>query len=115
MTIDLITSEQYETLKKIQETHKVLTLQNNGYETITDPLTKEDKEAIEVIDGILRKSVLGFVEFTNFRMANNDEVVVRLQYNYNAEDNSRYFTGVGYILMKELFTGFINTRHEKSH
>jgi len=107
MTIELITTEQYKILAEIQEKHKILTFQNSGFEYIKkSEFTPEDKEAFEQVESILREHVTGFSEFSNFCHSKDGELRIRLQYNYGAEDNSMSFTGVGYLLLKELLNGF---------
>ena len=37
-----------------------------------------------------------------------EKIVIRFNYNWGAEDNTMSFTGVGYVLLEELLTGFNN-------
>ena len=107
MKINLITIEQKNSIVEIYNSTPILTLQNKGYEYIgKNNLTDEDKEKIKEVESILKTSICGFSSFTNFRLDKNDELQIRLQYNYGAEDGDAYFIGVGYILVDELLNGF---------
>lgn len=87
-----------------------MSLQNKGYEYIKKHnLTDDDKAKIIEIEAILKKHIVGFSSFTNFRLDKNGEAQVRIQYDYGAEDTGprpHYFIGVGYILLDELLNGF---------
>ena len=109
MTINLITPEQYEFLKDMQEKYSSLTFQNVGYQYIDlRKLSEDDKQALKQIGTILRKAIVGFREFNNFCHNENNELRVRFQYNYNADIENRGvpFTGVGYLYLDELLNGF---------
>lgn len=110
MKINLITNEQQKAILDIYEHNPVLTLQNKGYEYIgKNNLTDEDKEKIKEVESILKTSICGFSSFTNFRLDKNNELQIRLQYNYNYDPkNGLPFIGVGYILLDELLNGFKN-------
>lgn len=105
MTIELITSEEHAKLMDIFNKYPALRLQNNGYEYLKkDNLTEEDNAKIKEIEEILKKSIEGFVKFSNFRLSNqSQEIQIRFQYHYSPS-----FTGVGYILLDELLNGFRN-------
>lgn len=106
MRIELITKEQHSILKSIFEKFPALTLQNVGYQYIDrSKFTAEEEEADKVVTEILSKSVKGFVEFSNFRINRNNEIKIRLQYDYSWDVNYPYI-GVGYILLDELLNGF---------
>lgn len=110
MKINLITPVQHAELLNIYNTTPVLTLQNKGYEYINkSKLSKDEWRQIETIESILKDAVIGFASFSNFRFDKNNEVQIRLQYNYGAEDGDTSFIGVGYILLDELLNGF-NTK-----
>ena len=104
MTIELISQSQFDKIKEIKDKNPKLTFENKGYEYIKD-LSKEDKKAVKEVEDILKNHILGFSKFNNFREKNN-EIEIRLQYNYGAEDNSMSFIGVGYIMLNELKNGF---------
>ncbi len=107
MRIELISEEQYNLLKTIQEKHNILTFQNDGYEYIDkSKFTQEDQKAFDEVTEILSKHIVGFREFNNFCHSKSGELRIRFQYNYGADDNSRSFTGVGYLLLDELLKGF---------
>lgn len=108
MKINLITPEEYAMLLEAYANHPILTLQNKGYETPDkSKMTEADLAKHNEISTVLKKAIVGFSSFTNFRLNKNDEIEIRLQYNYNYEPNSGIpFTGVGYILLDELLNGF---------
>jgi hypothetical protein len=110
MKIELISQESHAKLLSIQQNNDILTLQNKGYESIDkSKLSVEEKTKINEVEEILRKSILGFSKFQNFRISNkNAELQIRFQYNYNADGGGIPFTGVGYILVDELLNGFSN-------
>jgi len=106
MTIELLTEVQHNFLKKIQENNPKLTFQNEGYQYIKD-LSESDKEAVKKVEEILKGSIVGFVEFNNFKERSNGEISVRFQYNYGADNEDGHsFTGVGYLRMNQLLNGF---------
>lgn len=108
MRIKFISKEEHAELLSIFNSYPALTLQNKGYEYINkSKLTEEEKSKLDRVTEILNKSIIGFREFSNFKLSNSaNEIEIRLQYNYGAEDNSMPFTGVGYILLDELLNGF---------
>ena len=109
MKIELITKQQYSVIMEIQKSNKKLTFENVGYDYVDKSKFEEsDKEAFDKITAILKEHITGFSEFNNFCTTKNGEISIRMQYNYGAEDNSMYFNGVGYILVKELLNGFNN-------
>jgi len=110
MKIELITPEQHERMFNIYSTFPALALQNKGYEGINkDNFTDKEKAAFVDVETILKKSICGFRSFQNFRLDKNNEIQLRLQYNYNYDPkNGLPFTGVGYILLDELLNGFKN-------
>jgi hypothetical protein len=91
-----------------------LTSQNEGYEYIDkSKFAKEEKEAFDNIEAILKKHITGFHEFNNFRISRKtNELELRFQYSWTADDpDSRVsFSGVGYILLDELLNGFDKLR-----
>ena len=107
MKIELISAKEYQRILDIQETYKVLTFNNDGYQYINKvKFTAEEREVNEEVTEILRKSIKGFSEFNNFRDRGDDGIEIRLQYDYNAANGGFSFTGVGYILLDELYHGF---------
>ena len=110
MQITLITNTEHSKLLEIYKNHPILTLQNKGYETPNKKLfTQEDVNKHKEVEDILKKSIKGFREFTNFKIDKDNSIVIRLQYNYNYDNNSNPFTGVGYIKLDELLNGFETT------
>lgn len=107
MKIKLITKEEYQTLLKIQKENNILTFQNDGYQYIDkSKFTDNDQKAFDKITEILKKSITGFQEFNNFKFYTDGRLMLRFQYNYSADDNTRYFIGVGYLSTDELLNGF---------
>ena len=106
MRIELITSEEYNAIVEIQKNNPKLTFQNVGYQYIDKrEFSEEDKKAFEDVTALLRSHVCGFSEFNNFRHSKDNELIIRLQYNYN-HDSEGCFIGVGYLLVTELLNGF---------
>lgn len=105
MRIELISKEQFNIISDIQKEFPVLTFQNDGYQYIKEVLNNDEEKARMDVAKILGKHVRGFSSFTNFRISKNNELQIRLQYNYNW-DAGLPFTGVGYILLDELLNGF---------
>jgi len=102
MEINLITKSEYNQLKVIQKQHPILTLQNIGYETIDkSKFLIADKDAFNKVTNILKKAIVGFIEFNNFKHNKKGELVLRFQYKW-----SWSFTGVGYLKLSELLNGF---------
>lgn len=106
MTINLITEEQHEELLHIQESYDVLNLQNVGYEYIPKKVLIDFKEQVDKVESILKEAVVGFARFNNFRLSKDGKKQVRFQYNWGADDDTRPFIGVGYLLIDELLYGF---------
>lgn len=107
MKINLITKKQHETIFNIFNTYSIFTLQNKGYEYINKSKFSQDEwSKINEIENILKDAICGFSSFSNFRLDKNNDLQIRLQYNYGAEVNESRFIGVGYILLDELLNGF---------
>lgn len=112
MKIELISQEEYQTLLDIQKNFSVFTFQNVGYEGIDrSKFTEKEKQKEEEINAILKKSILGFVKFQNFKTNNpREELRLRFQYNWDADkapnERATNFVGVGYISIEELLNGF---------
>lgn len=112
MKITLITPENHAKLLEIYNNTPVLTLQNTGYEGIDrSKFTDIEKENDAEVNAILKKSIVGFSRFQNFKTnTKSGELTLRFQYDWTAHDRSLGipFTGVGYILLDELLNGFRN-------
>ena len=108
MTIKVINKQQHKTIEDIQKKFKILTLQNKGYEKPNkEKFTEEEKEAHKTVENILKNHIVGFSSFSNFKHDKNNNLVLRVQYNYNADNpGGIYFVGVGYLQLKELLNGF---------
>jgi hypothetical protein len=109
MRIKLISKESHEKLLDIQKNFPNLTYEQKGYDVIDRSKFSEiEKDKDAEVNAILKKAVVGFSEFQNFNVRKNGDIVIRLQYNYGAEDDTRPFTGVGYVTVRELHEGFDN-------
>ena len=110
MTITLISPEEHKFLMESYENYPHLCFQNQGYEYINPKsLDEEDTIRIKEIETILRKSILGFSKFSNFKKDRYGNPRIRFQYNWDADSdsaNKTHFTGVGYIKIDELLNGF---------
>ena len=91
---------------EIQKEHPLLTFQNDGY-TYPDKTkwSDEDNVMFKEAQEIISKHIKGFSSLTHFRMSKKGELQIRFQYNYGY-DGGHYFTGVGYITLRELMNGF---------
>ncbi len=107
MTIKLITQAEHDLLLSIHTNFKALSLETRSYEGIKkDSLTTEELNKFAEVEEILKKSILGFRRFQNFKLSTKGEPRLRFQYNYSHGTNDQPFTGVGYILIDELLNGF---------
>jgi hypothetical protein len=108
MEITLISKKQYDKLLAIQKENEILTFQNKGYQYIDKrKFSENDKKAFIDVTNILKDHITGFSEFNNFKIRGpNNDITLRFQYNYGAENDSHSFIGVGYILLEELLNGF---------
>lgn len=107
MTIELISQDTYKELCDIQAKYPILTFQNKGYEGVNRGLlTDEEKQADKRVNEILNSSIKGFSVFQNFNLSIKNEVRIRFQYDYGADQDSISFTGVGYLFLDELLKGF---------
>ena len=108
MQIELIDKPAYDRILEIQKNHPKLTFNNVGYQYTR--VQEEDKEAFKEVVDILRKHIVGFSKFNNFQLTKDNEVRLRFQYDWTAHDRSMGipFTGVGYLLLEELYKGFNN-------
>ena len=101
MEINLISEKEFNILSGIQKKYPILTFNNKGYEYIDkSKFTDKDKKAFRIVVNILRKSIIGFSKFNNFRVIKN-EIQIRVQYHWDIS-----FTGVGYVMLNELLNGF---------
>jgi len=109
MQITLITPDQHTQLLDICNNFPGLSLQNKGYEGLNkDKFTDEEKTKFAEVTAILKKTIVGFSSFQNFKRNKDQEIQLRFQYDWTAHDRSLGvpFTGVGYILLDELLNGF---------
>lgn len=112
MKINLITQKEYNKLIRLYKDYPALTFQNNGYQYIDkSKFNEEENQAFAEVTEILKNSVFGFSEFSNFRQSKDGKPQIRLQYNYS-HDESGYFIGVGYVLIDELLNGFKETENK---
>jgi len=106
MKINLISVEEFDVLTNIYTDYTKLSLQNKGYEGIDKSTFSADEQSkFNVVTDILKKSIVGFSSFQNFRVNSKSKPEIRFQYNYS-QDGDLPFTGVGYILIEELLNGF---------
>lgn len=119
MKITLITKEEHARLLEIFNEYPKLTFQNEGYQYIKkSELTDDELVKFKEVETLLRKTILGFKGFNNFKINRTKEIEIRFQYDWTADDNTNGlvpFTGVGYILLDELLNGFKEKENEKSH
>jgi hypothetical protein len=110
MTIELLSTDEYDTLLRIQKDRPKLTFQNVGYQYIDrSTFSEEDKKADEEVQTILSKHIKDFRKFDNFRVREfSEELVIRFQYHWSA-----VFAGVGYITLRELLNGFDGNQIEE--
>lgn len=109
------TNKFYHALLHLQRTYPELTFNNDGYEYQSRATRDRNAEAILAVEGILRQTLDGFEEFNNFKIRESGEIVVRVQYDYNADTNNPHFTGVGYFPLtdfKEYPTNEIMTNNK---
>lgn len=119
MTITLITEEEHATILRVAKNHPLLTYNAKGYDKPDrTKWSTEDTEAYWKVNVILRKSIRGFVSFTNFKHSKRTGLTFRFQYDYNADIRDQPtcsglpFTGVGYLGVNELRFGFKNERQQ---
>lgn len=110
MTITLISEDQYNRILEIQANHPILTFQNKGFEYINkSKFTEGDQKAFDEMSTLLNAHVRGFERFDNFCHSRSGKLRLRFQYNWTADEpGSMPFTGVGYLLLEELYKGFKN-------
>jgi len=102
MTIDLLTQEEYDTLLSIQQKCPALTFQNNGYQYIDRSVFTEEEHAYDKqVSDLLKSHIHDLIRFDNFLISKSGELAIRIQYRW-----SPAFTGVGYLKLIELLTGF---------
>ena len=104
MIIERLTQDEYDTLLSIQQNYPKLTFQNNGFEYIDRREFSDDEKEVDTkVSEILKKHIHDFVRFDNFTFNKKGELRVRFQYHW-----SSFFTGVGYITLRELLNGIDN-------
>lgn len=86
----------YNKLISIQKEYPELTFQNEGYEYLSKEIINKHKEQIEEISNILKTTISGFVEFNNFKIYKNGDIMIRVQYHWD-----KMFVGVGYFNIEE--------------
>jgi hypothetical protein len=81
MKIELISEADYNLILKICTEHPVLTFQNIGYEYIDkSKFSESDQEAFDKVTEILKKHIVGFVEFNNFLYSIDNKLRLRVTY-----------------------------------
>ena len=109
MQITLCSREIYDELQQIADEHPELIFQNNGYEYLDRSIREAKAEQMARVSAILKERVTGFHRFFNFKNSPAG-LVLRFDYDWGAKDKSRYFIGVGYLLLSELLNGFKEER-----
>lgn len=87
----------YYKLILIKNKNPKLTINNNGYEYLSDEVKKLHKKEIIEITEILKLLIPDFVEFNNFKPRKNGSFAIRCQCRW-----SSWFTGVCYFDIKDL-------------
>ncbi len=105
MKITLITPELHAELTALADTYPDLVFQNVGYEYIGREKREVCAPQITRIEEILKAHIVGFSRFFNFRR-DNEELVLRFDFDWGAEDGSLHFVGVGYLPLDHLRDGF---------
>ena len=88
--------DNYNRLILIQKEYPELTFQNEGYEYLSRDTVNKHKEQIEEISNILKTILKGFVQFNNFKVYKNGDIMIRVQYYWDER-----FIGVGYFNIEE--------------
>jgi len=103
------TKTAYETLTEFQEKYPELTFDNVGYQYLSKKVQEGLHKEIKEIESILKKEILGFVQFNHFKPRRAGDFDIRCQYNWGAEEG-RSFIGVGYFNIKEFIPIFKNLK-----
>ena len=106
MTYETLTNNEHSLLLEIIQNYPILTFQNKGYEGIDRrEFNDAEVEADKFMNKLLKRKVIGFKSFQNFKLRDDGSVVIRFQYNYDADNNvgnQLGFIGVGYLSLKDL-------------
>lgn len=109
MTIKLISEQEYDFLVDCQKKYPNLTYENKGWDVPNkNKWENEEMENFKKCEDIIKKSIVGFVEFNHFKTSKKGEILIRFQYDWTADEPNRNmsFTGVGYLSLEELYKGF---------
>ena len=98
----------YEQLVEFIENYPDLIFDNIGYQYLSKEVRAMRAEQIKEIEEILKRNIVGFVEFNNFKPRQDGSFDIRCQYNWCAdrtpEEKARgglgSFIGVGYFPLK---------------
>lgn len=85
-------NKYYNKLLKLQKKYPKLTFNNKGYEKLDKKIRENYSKEIDKINKILKKTIEGFVEFNNFKIRDDNSIVIRCQYHWDHR-----FIGVGYF------------------
>lgn len=88
--------DYYEELVKLYQEYPELTFQNKGYQYLPQEVKERNKEGIDKINTILKKTIKGFVRFDNFKNRTDKNFWVRCRTNW-----SPGFTGVNYFKIED--------------
>jgi len=117
MILTTIEQKDYDIILAIQKNFPNLTFQHEPYqEWIPAHFTEEDKNALNEVKSIIKKSITGFRNFTNFYYNKKGILNIRFYYDWSYGWNNDIdkivvrqsipFTGVGYLELQELLNGF---------
>lgn len=106
MQITLIDQETYDELRQLCEDNPELRLQNIGYQYLRPEVREAKAPQIARITEILKRHIMGFLEFHNFKTGKDGEIVLRFDYDWGAENQTMSFRGVGYLPLDQLRDGF---------
>lgn len=107
MKIQLLTPGQHEALLSAYNNYPELFLQNDGYEYIgRNTISEPAKQELKKVESVLKDVICGFYEFSNFCHSKDGQIRLRIQYNWNYDQDCASFSGVGYVLLTELLNGF---------
>lgn len=100
-----LTDNEYQKMIKLSNCKELQSDNKNRYYHAEN---MKGQENVKYINSLLNDIIIGFTSFSNFCQKGDDFTKIRIQYNWGAEDNTMYFTGVGYVTIKELKEGFKN-------
>ena len=106
MKITLCTPEIHAELTALYNDYPGLRFQNVGYQYIRQEVREANAKPLARIEEILKEHIVGFARFLNFYTRESGLIDLRFEYNWGEENNTMYFTGVGYLPIDHLRDGF---------